>query len=83
MFTPCPFLPGHILPDLAEQFSPPDPAPPILVKLVEAIEQAGEVQPECVGGGRGGRGSSLVFSWTEAELGCCGFPCWLGGKGDT
>lgn len=46
MFTPCPFLPGHILPDLAEQFSPPDPAPPILVKLVEAIEQA-ELDSEC------------------------------------
>lgn len=26
----------------------------------------------CVGG------SILVFSWTEAEQGCCGFPCWLG-----
>lgn len=37
---------GHILPDLAEQFSPPDPAPPILVKLVEAIEQA-ELDSEC------------------------------------
>ncbi|ERE89001.1 phosphatidylinositol 3-kinase regulatory subunit beta-like protein [Cricetulus griseus] len=31
---------GLTLADLAEQFSPPDPAPPILVKLVEAIEQA-------------------------------------------
>ncbi|KAL1773277.1 phosphatidylinositol 3-kinase regulatory subunit beta [Sigmodon hispidus] len=32
---------GLALADLAEHFSPPDPAPPILVKLVEAIEQAG------------------------------------------
>ncbi|XP_060000758.1 phosphatidylinositol 3-kinase regulatory subunit beta isoform X3 [Lagenorhynchus albirostris] len=29
------------LPDLPEQFSPPDVAPPILVKLVEAIERTG------------------------------------------
>ncbi|KAL1780640.1 phosphatidylinositol 3-kinase regulatory subunit beta [Sigmodon hispidus] len=32
---------GLALADLAEQFSPPDPALPILVKLVEAIEEAG------------------------------------------
>ncbi|EGV97453.1 Phosphatidylinositol 3-kinase regulatory subunit beta [Cricetulus griseus] len=37
---------GLTLADLAEQFSPPDPAPPILVKLVEAIEQAG-LDSEC------------------------------------
>ncbi|XP_048358841.1 phosphatidylinositol 3-kinase regulatory subunit alpha isoform X2 [Sphaerodactylus townsendi] len=29
------------LPDLSEQFSPPDIAPPVLVKLVEAIERKG------------------------------------------
>ncbi|KAM4808105.1 phosphatidylinositol 3-kinase regulatory subunit alpha isoform 1-T1 [Rhinophrynus dorsalis] len=29
------------LPDLTEQFSPPDTAPPILVKLLEAIERKG------------------------------------------
>ncbi|XP_017709209.1 PREDICTED: phosphatidylinositol 3-kinase regulatory subunit beta-like, partial [Rhinopithecus bieti] len=29
------------LPDLPEQFSPPDVAPPLLVKLVEAIERTG------------------------------------------
>ncbi|KAL8182779.1 UNVERIFIED_CONTAM: Phosphatidylinositol 3-kinase regulatory subunit alpha [Gekko kuhli] len=29
------------LPDLSEQFSPPDNAPPFLVKLVEAIERKG------------------------------------------
>jgi len=29
------------LPDLAEQFAPPDIAPPLLVKLVEAIEKKG------------------------------------------
>ncbi|XP_004423104.1 PREDICTED: phosphatidylinositol 3-kinase regulatory subunit beta [Ceratotherium simum simum] len=33
--------PGLTLSDLPEQFSPPDAAPPILVKLVEAIEQTG------------------------------------------
>ncbi|XP_058148772.1 phosphatidylinositol 3-kinase regulatory subunit beta [Dasypus novemcinctus] len=33
--------PGPTLPDLPEQFSPPDVAPPILVKLVEAAEQTG------------------------------------------
>lgn len=26
-------------------------------------------------------GSILVFSCTEAELRCCGFPCWLGERG--
>uniref|UniRef100_A0A8D1UYX9 Phosphatidylinositol 3-kinase regulatory subunit alpha n=1 Tax=Sus scrofa TaxID=9823 RepID=A0A8D1UYX9_PIG len=29
------------LPDLAEQFAPPDVAPPLLIKLVEAIEKKG------------------------------------------
>lgn len=29
------------LPDLAEQFAPPDAAPPLLIKLVEAIEKKG------------------------------------------
>uniref|UniRef100_A0A2I3G9U2 SH2 domain-containing protein n=1 Tax=Nomascus leucogenys TaxID=61853 RepID=A0A2I3G9U2_NOMLE len=33
--------PGLTLPDLPEQFSPPDVAPPLLVKLVEAIEKTG------------------------------------------
>ncbi|XP_076978265.1 phosphatidylinositol 3-kinase regulatory subunit beta [Tamandua tetradactyla] len=33
--------PGFMLPDLPEQFSPPDVAPPILLKLVEAVEQTG------------------------------------------
>lgn len=43
--TRHPLLPGLTLPDLPEQFSPPDVAPPILVKLVEAIERTGEPQP--------------------------------------
>lgn len=34
--------PGPTLPDLPEQFSPPDVAPPLLVKLVEAIERTGK-----------------------------------------
>lgn len=34
-----------MLPDLPEQFSPPDVAPPILLKLVEAVEQTGELGP--------------------------------------
>lgn len=33
---------GLTLPDLPEQFAPPEVAPPILAKLVEAIEQTGE-----------------------------------------
>ncbi|XP_006885948.1 PREDICTED: phosphatidylinositol 3-kinase regulatory subunit beta [Elephantulus edwardii] len=33
--------PGLTLPDLHEQFSPPEAAPPILVKLVEAVERTG------------------------------------------
>ncbi|NWX47886.1 P85B kinase, partial [Steatornis caripensis] len=32
---------GYPLPDLQEQFSPPEIAPPLLVKLVEAIEKKG------------------------------------------
>ncbi|XP_029470184.1 phosphatidylinositol 3-kinase regulatory subunit beta isoform X2 [Rhinatrema bivittatum] len=32
---------GILLPDLTEQFSPPENAPPILLKLVEAIEKKG------------------------------------------
>lgn len=43
--TCCPLLPGLTLPDLPEQFSPPDVAPPLLVKLVEAIERTGEPRP--------------------------------------
>lgn len=81
MFTPCPFLPGHILPDLAEQFSPPDPAPPILVKLVEAIEQAGEVQPECVGGGRGGAGLQPGLFMDRGRAGMLWVSLLAGGKG--
>nr|XP_006013384.2 PREDICTED: phosphatidylinositol 3-kinase regulatory subunit alpha-like [Latimeria chalumnae] len=34
-------LHGPSLPDLTEQFSPPDTAPPILIKLVEIIEKKG------------------------------------------
>ncbi|XP_053151604.1 phosphatidylinositol 3-kinase regulatory subunit alpha isoform X2 [Hemicordylus capensis] len=33
--------PAFTLPELSEQFSPPDSAPPLLVKLVEAIERKG------------------------------------------
>ncbi|XP_060091862.1 phosphatidylinositol 3-kinase regulatory subunit alpha isoform X1 [Heteronotia binoei] len=33
--------PAFTLPDLSEQFSPPDNAPPLLVKLVETIERKG------------------------------------------
>lgn len=37
-----PSPPGSPLPDLQEQFSPPEIAPPLLVKLVEAIEKKGK-----------------------------------------
>lgn len=37
-----PSSPGSPLPDLQEQFSPPEIAPPLLVKLVEAIEKKGK-----------------------------------------
>ncbi|KAH0518362.1 Phosphatidylinositol 3-kinase regulatory subunit alpha [Microtus ochrogaster] len=33
--------PAFTLPDLAEQFAPPDVAPPLLIKLLEAIEKKG------------------------------------------
>ncbi|XP_053303976.1 phosphatidylinositol 3-kinase regulatory subunit alpha isoform X1 [Spea bombifrons] len=32
---------AYALPDLTEQFSPPDVAPPMLIKLIEAIERKG------------------------------------------
>jgi hypothetical protein len=35
------FFAALTLPDLAEQFAPPDIAPPLLIKLVEAIEKKG------------------------------------------
>uniref|UniRef100_F7FWT7 Phosphoinositide-3-kinase regulatory subunit 2 n=1 Tax=Ornithorhynchus anatinus TaxID=9258 RepID=F7FWT7_ORNAN len=34
-------LAGTLLPDVSEQFAPPEVAPPILLKLVEAIERKG------------------------------------------
>lgn len=35
------FFSALTLPDLAEQFAPPDVAPPLLIKLLEAIEKKG------------------------------------------
>ena len=43
-----------VLPDLAEQFAPPDIAPPLLIKLVEAIEKKGNPT---------GRGNEQTCSW--------------------
>lgn len=40
------------LPDLAEQFAPPDVAPPLLIKLLEAIEKKGN---------QTARGSQFLF----------------------
>lgn len=70
----CPVLAGLALAELAEladQFSPPDPAPPILVKLVETIEQAGEV-PADWGASSGPPRATLVSAREEAESGCWG-----------
>lgn len=67
----CPVLAGLALAELADQFCPPDPAPPILVKLVEAIEQAGE-GPADWGASSGPSGATLVSAREEAESGCCG-----------
>lgn len=36
------FFSAFTLPDLAEQFAPPDIAPPLLVRLLEAIEKKGK-----------------------------------------
>lgn len=38
--------PGFCLMDLTEQFSLPDTAPPMLVRLLEAIERKGELEKE-------------------------------------
>lgn len=40
------FPPGFFLTDLTEQFSLPDTAPPMLVRLLEAIERKGELDKE-------------------------------------
>lgn len=45
-----PSPPGSPLPDLQEQFSPPEVAPPLLVKLVEAIEKKGKGAMLSIGG---------------------------------
>uniref|UniRef100_A0A8C6J2R6 Uncharacterized protein n=1 Tax=Melopsittacus undulatus TaxID=13146 RepID=A0A8C6J2R6_MELUD len=60
---PLPATPGAggcRLPELQDQFSPPEPAPPLLVKLVEAIEKKGDELPP----------SPLVCpaDWSLAEL---------------
>lgn len=63
-----PSPPGSPLPDLQEQFSPPEIAPPLLVKLVEAIEKKGKggmlsteglIPPKDPQRGQGGRQLSL------------------------
>ncbi|XP_029959878.1 phosphatidylinositol 3-kinase regulatory subunit alpha-like isoform X1 [Salarias fasciatus] len=38
---PDPSAPGFLLPDLPDQFGPPDTAPPLLGRLMEAIENRG------------------------------------------
>lgn len=39
--SPSPF-PGLVFPELADQFAPPEVAPPLLCRLVDAIEKKGE-----------------------------------------
>lgn len=38
--------PGFCLMDLTEQFSLPETAPPMLVRLLESIERKGEIEKE-------------------------------------
>uniref|UniRef100_A0A8C0IUQ0 Phosphoinositide-3-kinase regulatory subunit 2 n=1 Tax=Chelonoidis abingdonii TaxID=106734 RepID=A0A8C0IUQ0_CHEAB len=60
---------GWLLPDLAEQFTPPEVAPLLLLRLVEAIEKKGER-------GRGG-------DWCPESLGCCWRALLRGSRGGT
>lgn len=68
------------LPDLAEQFAPPDVAPPLLIKLVEAIEKKGN--PTGQGNQLTGYGliswvSSFVsVAWMFIESTSCHL-CWI------
>lgn len=39
------YPPGFSLPDLTEQFSLPETSPPMLARLLEAIERKGEFDP--------------------------------------
>lgn len=41
----CSVTSGFALPDLAEQFGPPDTAPPLLSRLMEALESRGSSSP--------------------------------------
>ncbi|XP_027825218.1 phosphatidylinositol 3-kinase regulatory subunit beta isoform X2 [Ovis aries] len=64
---------GLTLPDLPEQFSPPDVAPPILVKLVEAIERTGldsyRPEPPTMRTGEG------ELQWASGKGTCPGQMC--------
>uniref|UniRef100_A0A3Q3WMF1 Phosphatidylinositol 3-kinase regulatory subunit alpha n=1 Tax=Mola mola TaxID=94237 RepID=A0A3Q3WMF1_MOLML len=56
---------AFLLPDLSEQFGPPDTAPPLLCRLMEAIESKGtHTHP-----------LSLSLSLSLSQLYCCLWPC--------
>lgn len=62
-----PSSPGSPLPDLQEQFSPPEIAPPLLVKLVEAIEKKGR-GPRAAARPGGGKAAAVQSCWPWTEL---------------
>ncbi|XP_019721513.1 phosphatidylinositol 3-kinase regulatory subunit alpha-like [Hippocampus comes] len=60
---------GVTLPDLPEHFGPPDTAPPLLSRLMEAVESKGADSPGLYRGGGGGGGGSLdTRQLAQAEL---------------
>ncbi|XP_074060911.1 phosphatidylinositol 3-kinase regulatory subunit beta [Macrotis lagotis] len=58
---------GTLLPDLPEQFMPPEVAPPILQKLVEAIEQKG-LDSEMLYRPSGSELRPLRIDWTLSDV---------------
>ena len=46
----CAVVSAVSMPDLSEQFTPPETAPPALVSLIQAIERRGASFPCCLSG---------------------------------
>ncbi|XP_040897597.1 phosphatidylinositol 3-kinase regulatory subunit alpha-like [Toxotes jaculatrix] len=58
---------GFILPDLPEQFGPPDTAPPLLIRLMEAIETKGLDSPSVYRSVSGGGLDTRQLADTDLE----------------
>ncbi|XP_047448873.1 phosphatidylinositol 3-kinase regulatory subunit alpha-like [Mugil cephalus] len=58
---------GFVLPDLPEQFGPPDTAPPLLIRLMEAVETKGVDSPNVYRGVSGGGVDTRQLADTDLE----------------